>query len=92
MTAACNNTNFKLIGISGNSMAAVYSVKWETAPEGTSNWTQWQPEIAGTGGFQTSHLFHNIHTNTYQMRATVKFCSQFGTTAYSNIITVRNGD
>jgi hypothetical protein len=92
MAATCNDTNFQLTGITGGSMTDVYSVEWEYATPGYSDWATMQAETVGTGGFQTSVHFHPVHTTSYQVRAKIKFCNSSGSTAYSNSITVLNGD
>ncbi len=81
----CFDTYFKLIDIIGGTIGSVSSVEWQIADPGGSNWTNYQ-----TGGFITSYHFHPIHTGSYQMRAIVTFCNN--TVAYSNAITVLNGD
>lgn len=95
LPSTCSNTYFTVSGVTGTgaSLASVYSVQWEIAPEGSSTWTVYQPEPTGGGGLVTSRNFHTIHTETYQMRARVRFCSSGNTsTAYSNIILIKNGD
>jgi hypothetical protein len=94
LPSTCSETYFKLIDITGGgSLQSVYSVQWEIADEGSSSWSIYQPEAPGA--FITSRSFHFVHTTSYQMRARVRFCyseSNGGTTAYSNIILVKNGD
>lgn len=90
MTATCNNTNFQLSSITGGSLIYVSSVTWEIAPFGTNDWSVWEPEIFGTGGFTTSHSFSVPHTTSYIMRAKIKFCDN--SIVYSNGINVKNGD
>lgn len=91
LPSTCNDTYFTVSGITGGS-GTFYSVQWETAPEGSSTWSVYQAEPTGGGGSITSKNFHPIHTETYQMRARVRFCNNMGTTAYSNIILIKNGD
>jgi hypothetical protein len=87
----CFLTKFKLTDISGGSLGWVYSVEWQIADVGLNNWSTWAPEITGTGGFATERNFH-APSPSYQMRAKIKFCSVGGVVAYSNVITVLNGD
>jgi len=97
LPSTCNSTYFTVSNVTGTgaSIGSVYSVQWEVAPAGSSNWSVYQAEPVGGGGLITSRSFHPIHTETYQMRAMVRFCNSAtngGTTAYSNIILIKNGD
>ncbi|MBK8786986.1 MAG: PKD domain-containing protein [Chitinophagaceae bacterium] len=93
LPSSCDETYFTVSSISGGS-GTFYSVQWETAPEGSSNWTVYQaePPNGAAGGAITSKTFHVVHTDSYQMRARVRFCNQYGSTAYSNTILIKNGD
>lgn len=87
----CDDTYFKLTGITSGSLGAVSSVEWEiNYPDISSTWYTYQAEISGTGGYITSYHFHIAHTSTYRMRAKIKFCDN--STAYSNQIEVKVGD
>jgi hypothetical protein len=86
----CAETYFKLNNIAGG---LVFTVEWQKAMLYSSTWSTYQAAMGGSGGFITSVPFHPIHTDSYQMRAKVIFCHPSGSTiAYSNPITVLNGD
>jgi len=94
LPSTCSGTYFTVSAVTGGSVNSVHSVQWEIAPEGSSAWTVYQsePPNGASGGLVTSRNFHTVHTESYQMRARIRFCNSSGSTAYSNSILIKNGD
>lgn len=89
MSSSCTVTNFRLTAITNGSLATVKSVVWEIAPYGTSDWSTWQTQVEQPV-YETSRLFHVIHTVSYLMRAKIIYCDTNLPPAYSNSIAVLN--
>lgn len=85
----CNDTYFKLTGLSSGDLTSVSTVEWEiNYPALGTSWYSYQPAMSGTAGYITSYHFHIGHTITYRMRAKIKYCDN--SIAYSNAIEVVN--
>jgi PKD repeat protein len=85
LPSSCNATYFTVLGVTD-----AYSVQWERMIEGSNTWTVYQPDPPGGGGFVTSVPFHVVHTESYFMRAKVKFCD--ASIVYSSGYLIKNRD
>lgn len=86
LPSTCDKTYFTISGVTD-----AVAVEWERMIEGTNTWVVYQPfPPSGVGGFVTSVPFHPIHTETYSVRAKVRFCDN--STAYSNGYLIKNRD
>ena len=89
MPVSCTQTWFTLTGITGGNMGAVKTVVWQSAP--LSDPGNWGDVYTTTNAnYQLMQAMHPIHITSYVMRAKITFLDN--SVAYSNSITIKNGD